>query len=216
MNQRLAISLTCLDGGMQYARVDAGSLTPIDDWPNGQLKTIYVRQKLFIPPEFTTQNFRSFHISGRIANQRTPPARIISVHPREHWDEATHELQIANDTATDVFGALLLRVQSPAYAGSLTFPVAFGFNRANCHYWVRALPDFVSAADSTTRSSSWPEEVKRRIPDEVYDARRGNDLGHHIFFVGNSGLGMSVSIRASLLGDSITLQVHIDGLVKWQ
>ncbi|CBX98726.1 hypothetical protein LEMA_P079650.1 [Plenodomus lingam JN3] len=31
MNQRLAIYLKCLDGNMQYARVDAGTLVPIDD-----------------------------------------------------------------------------------------------------------------------------------------------------------------------------------------
>ncbi|KAJ4376214.1 hypothetical protein N0V83_001496 [Neocucurbitaria cava] len=216
MNQRLAISLTCLDGDMQYARVDAGSLTPIDDWPNGQLRTIYVRQKLSIPPDFATPDFRSFHISGRRANQKTPPVRIISVHPRELWDEATHELRIANDTTNNSFSVLLLRVQSPGYAGEPTFPVAFGFNRSTCHYWIRAIPDDDSFVLDKIHTRPWPETVKVRIPDEVYDARRGSDLRHHIFLVGNSGLGMSVSIRAGLVGDSIALQVHIDGLVRWR
>ena len=140
MNQRLAITLTCLDGGTQYARVDAGTLTAIDDWPTGHLKTIYVRQKLTIPPSFTTPDFKCFSIQRRISNLATPAVRIINVTPRNAWDEASHELRIP-EHVTDFWGALLLRVQSATYAHSLNFPVAFGFNRATCHYWCKAVPE---------------------------------------------------------------------------
>ncbi|KAH7386038.1 heterokaryon incompatibility protein-domain-containing protein [Pyrenochaeta sp. MPI-SDFR-AT-0127] len=214
MNQRLAISLKCLDGSMQYARVDAGSVTPIDDWPTGQLKTIYIRQKLFVPPDFTTPDFRCFFIKRRVATLRIPPVRIISVHPRESWDESSYELRIPSN-AVEFLGALLLRVQSPAYAGSLSFPVAFGFNRSTCHYWVKVIPNFVSPANNATHGS-WLEALKRRIPNDVYDALRGTEVRHDIFIVGSSGLGINVSVQAGLCGDRIALQVHVDGLVKWQ
>lgn len=214
MNQRLAIRLRCLDGSMQYARVDSGTLVPIDDWPTGQLKTIYVRQKLSIPPTFTTRDFQCFHIGRRLSsNQPIPPVRIISAHPRELWDETTYELRIP-DTAPDMFGALLLRVQSPQYSRTL-FPVAFGYNRSTCHYWCKAVPDFVSTMDVRT-PGSWLGALRKRIPFEVFDALRGNDARHDIYLFGDSGLGINISIKAGLCRDSVALQVHIDGLVKWQ
>ncbi|KAF2126884.1 HET-domain-containing protein [Dothidotthia symphoricarpi CBS 119687] len=213
MNQRLAIRLICLDGGMQYARVDAGSVVPIDDWPTGQLRTIYVRQKLSVPPDFITPEFRCFHVGRRIANQTLPPVRIISVFPRELWNSETHELQIPNDT-TEAFGVLLLRVQSHTYAHSLNFPVAFGFNRTTCHYWCKAVPNFASAAAVGARRG-WQELVKEQIPAEVYDPLSGADVRHDIFVVGDSGLGINVSIKAGLCQDTIALRVNIDGLVKW-
>ncbi|KAI5378639.1 hypothetical protein J4E82_002525 [Alternaria postmessia] len=175
LNQRLAITLKCLDGGMQYARVDAGALVPIDDWPTGKLHTIYVRQKPSIPPDFTTTEFKSFHIRRRVSNQATPNVRIISVTPRNAWDETTHELRIP-DHVTEFWGAVMLRVQSAAYAHSLSFPVAFGFNRSTCHYWCKAIPNFTPPQDGQT-SGTWPQAVKRRIPDEVYDPLRGTDFG---------------------------------------
>lgn len=143
MRQRLAIYLKCLDGRKQYARVEAGTLVPMvddddDDGspPTGQLQTIYVRQKLSIPADFSTPEFRSFHIVRRIAARRLlPPVRIISAQPRELWNESTHELRIPA-TAPEVFGALLLRVQSPKYAHSL-IPIAFGYHRSTGHYCVR-------------------------------------------------------------------------------
>ncbi|CAN9222487.1 unnamed protein product [Alternaria alternata] len=174
LNQRLAITLKCLDGGMQYARVDAGALVPIDDWPTGKLHTIYVRQKPSIPPDFTTTEFKSFHIRRRVSNQATPNVRIISVTPRNAWDETTHELRIP-DHVTEFWGAVMLRVQSAAYAHSLSFPVAFGFNRSTCHYWCKAIPNFTPPQDGQT-SGTWPQAVKRRIPDEVYDPLRGTDF----------------------------------------
>ncbi|KAF2851723.1 hypothetical protein T440DRAFT_507139 [Plenodomus tracheiphilus IPT5] len=212
MSQRLAIYLKCLDGSMQYARVDAGTLVPIDDWPTGQLKTIYVRQKLSIPADFTTFEFRSFHVVRRIVStQLLPPVRIISAQPRELWNQGTHELRIP-DTAPEMFGALLLRVQSPRYAHSL-IPVAFGFNRSTCHYWCKAMTEFSSAVDVGS-PGSWLGALRRRVPLEVFDALRGSDVRHDVFIDGD--LGINVSIRAGLSGDSIVLQVSIDGLVKWQ
>ncbi|KAF1945966.1 HET-domain-containing protein [Clathrospora elynae] len=213
MNQRLAIRLACLDGAMQYARVDAGSLILIDDWPTGQLKTIYVRQKLSIPPAFTTAEFSCFHIRRRVSRDIIPPVRIISVSPHNAWDKAAYELRIP-DGVTVYWGALLLHVQAPTYVHALCV-VAFGFNRSTCHYWIKAVPDFVPSQDGITRGT-WPQAVKTRIPDEVYDLLRGGDVRQDMFVVGDSGLGINVSIEAGLCGDSIALQVQVDGLVKWQ
>lgn len=214
LNQRLAITLKCLDDNMQYARINAGTLTAIDDWPTGRLKTIYIRQKLSIPPSFTTAEFRCFAIQHRISYQTTPAVRIISATPRHAWDEASHELRIP-ENVTEFWGALLLRVQSPTYAHSLNFPVAFGFNRSNCHYWCKAISDF-SQSQNGQAIGTWPQTVKMKIPDEVYDPLRGNEVRSDIFLVGDSGVAVGVNIRAGLCGDSIALQVHVDGLVKWQ
>ena len=214
MSQRLAITLKCLDGGTQYARVDAGTLTAIDNWPTGQLRTIYVRQKLSIPPSFTTTDFKCFHIQRRISNQITPAVRIISVTPRAAWSEALHELRIP-ENVTEFWGALLLRVQSATYAHSLNYPVAFGFNRATSHYWCKA----VSVPQQSQNSYSigtWPQAVKVRIPDYVYDPLRGNDVRSDMFLVGDSDLAINISISAGLCGDDIALNVYIDGLVQWQ
>ncbi|KAH9866151.1 hypothetical protein J1614_008715 [Plenodomus biglobosus] len=212
MSQRLAIYLKCLDGNMQYARVDAGTLVPLDDWPTGQLKTIYVRQKLSIPANFTTSDFKGFNIVRRIAStQILPPVRIISAQPRELWDETTHELRIP-DTAPEMFGALLLRVQSPRYAHSL-IPVAFGYNRSTCHYWCKAMVGFSSSVD-VEAPGSWLGALKKRVPQEMFDVSQGTDVRHDVFIDGE--LGINVSIRAGLCGDGIVLQVQIDGLVKWQ
>jgi hypothetical protein len=213
LNQRLAVTLKCLDGGMQYARVDAGSLVLIDDWPTGKLHTIYVRQKLAIPPDFTTTEFKSFHVRRRVTSHMSPTVRIISVTPRNVWDETTHQLRIP-DQVTEFWGAVLLRVQLATYAHSLSFPVAFGFNRSTCHYWCKAILDFDPSHSGQT-SGTWPQAVKRRIPDEVYNSLAGNDVRNDMFLVGDSGLAINVDIRAGLCGDSIALQVHIDGLVKW-
>jgi hypothetical protein len=218
MNQRLAITLKCLDDGMQYARVDAGTLTAIDDWPTGQLKTIYIRQKLSIPPTFTTTEFKCFHIQRRITNQVTPAVRIISVTPRNVWDEASYELRIP-ENVTDFWGALLLRVQSATYAHSLNFPVAFGFNRSTGHYWCKAVP-VPSQSQNGYSIGTWPQAVKTHIPAHVYDALRGNDVRSDMFLVGDGdgggGLAINISISAGLCGDNIALKVYIDGLVEWQ
>ncbi|KAF3009949.1 hypothetical protein E8E13_011137 [Curvularia kusanoi] len=143
LNQRLAITLKCLDGLEQHARVDTGTLIPINDWPTGTLTTLYVRQAPSIPAAFATPEFAAFHIQRRFATQKTPPVRILSVFPRELWDAETHALRIP-ESAPKAFGVILLRVQSHAYAHSLSFPVAFGFDRATCHYWIKAVPDYVA------------------------------------------------------------------------
>jgi hypothetical protein len=131
MNQRLAIHLKCLDGGMQYARVDAGSLVAIDDWPTGQLRTIYVRQKLSIPPDFTAPEFSHFHLRRRMGNYGSPHVRIINA-PSYYWDWETYECRMTPDTP-EISAVWLLRVQSHTYAHSLTFPLVVGFNRKTCH-----------------------------------------------------------------------------------
>jgi hypothetical protein len=213
LNQRLAISLKCLDGGMQYARVDAGTLVPIDDWPTGQLHTVYVRQKLSIPPDLTTSEFRCFFIRRRISNQIIPAVRIVSVTSPHSWDKANHELRIP-DNVIEFWGALLLHVQSPTYEHGLK-AVAFGFNRSTSHFWCKAVSDFASSQDVQIRGT-WAQAVKGRIPPEVYDPLRGRDVRHDIFVIGDSGLGINVSIEAGLCQDSIALRVNIDGLVKWE
>ncbi|KAF1927545.1 uncharacterized protein M421DRAFT_421387 [Didymella exigua CBS 183.55] len=214
LNQRLAISLKCLDGLAQYARVDAGELVPMNDWPTGQLRTIYIRQNPSIPPDFTAPEFSSFHIRRRFANQRTPPVRIISAFPRELWDGETHEVRIPS-SAPKAFGVLLLRVQSHAYAHSLSFPVAFGFDRSTCHYWIKAVPDYV-APEGLGARGAWQAVLRRDyIPDECYDARRGGDVRRDMFVVGDSGAGIGVSIKAGLVGDRIALVVSVDGLARW-
>ncbi|KZM22047.1 uncharacterized protein EKO05_0007853 [Ascochyta rabiei] len=214
LNQRLAISLKCLDGLAQYARVDAGTLTSIDDWPTGQLQTIYVRQNPSIPPDFTTPEFSCFHVRRHFGNQTIPPVRIISAFPQELWDGDTHELHIPT-SAPKAFGVLLLRVQSHTYAQSLSFPVAFGFDRATCHYWIKAIPDYVAPKGLGTRGA-WQAVLRRDyIPDECYDARRGGDVRRDIFVIGDSGVGIGVRIKAGLVGDRVALLVSVDGLVRW-
>ncbi|KAF3039250.1 hypothetical protein E8E11_004345 [Didymella keratinophila] len=214
LNQRLAISLKRLDGLSQYARVEAGALVPINDWPTGQLRTMYVRQNPSIPADFTVSEFSCFHICRRFANQRTPPVRIISVFPRELWDIETHELRIPV-SAPKVFGVLLLRVQSPAYAHSLSFPVAFEFDRSTCHYWIKAIPDYV-APEGLGARGAWQKLLQKGyIPDEYYDARRGSDVRRDMFVVGDGGVGIGVSIKAGLVGDRVALVISVDGLMKW-
>jgi hypothetical protein len=218
LNQRLAIHLKCLDGDKQYARVDAGSLVPINDWPTGQLHTIYVRQKLSIPQDFTTPEFRCFHVSRWISNHRLPPVRIISAFPRELWNPDTYELRIP-DTAPRSFGVLLLRVQSHTYAHSMSFPVAFGFDRTTCHYWCKIVSNFTSPEGMGARGAWQAVLKKEHIPPEVYDPMQGTNVRHDVLIEGDGNvgiIGINVSIRAGLCGDRIALQVHVDGLAKWQ
>ncbi len=63
---------------------------------------------------------------------------------------------------------------------------------------------------------SWPEALRERIPRALWDARQGEeDVRHDLVVVGTTGLGINVSINAGLCADSIVLQVHVDGLMKW-
>jgi hypothetical protein len=212
MNQRLAIHLKCLDGNMQYARVNAGSLATIDDLPMGQLQTIYVRQKLSIPVAFTTPEFSRFHLRRRMGNHSIPHVRIIGA-PSQSWDANTYECSIPPD-APEVTYVFLLRVQSHTYAHSLTFPVAVGFNRQTCHYWCKAISDLATERDYNIMGG-WQDAAQRRIPKEVKDPSKGADVHHDLFVVEDGRIGIKIDIRPGLCGDSIALQVHIDGLVQW-
>ena len=108
-----------------------------------------------------------------------------------------------------------MRVQSHAYAHSLSFPVAFGFDRATCHYWIKAIPDYV-APERLCARGAWQTLLRRDyIPDECYDARRGSDVRRDMFVVGDSGVGIGVSIKAGLVGDRVALVISVDGLMKW-
>jgi hypothetical protein len=212
LNQRLAIHIKCLDGSMQYARVDAGSLVAIDDWPTGQLRTIYVRQKLSIPPDFATPEFSRFHIRRRIGNHNNPHVRIINA-PNFYWDWETYERRIVPDEP-DITALWLLRVQSHSYAHSLTFPLAVGFNSKTCHYWCKAISDMATDRDYDALGG-WQAAVTRKIPRDVRDPLKGADVHHDLIVLGDGKLGINIEIKAGLCGDSIALLVHIDGFVKW-
>jgi hypothetical protein len=63
--------------------------------------------------------------------------------------------------------------------------------------------------------SGWQAAVMRRIPKEVRNPARGAEVHHDLIILGDGKLGINIDIKAGLCGDSIALQVHIDGLVKW-
>ena len=212
MNQRLAIYLKCLDGGHQYARVEAGTLISIDNWPTGQLRPIYVRQKLSIPADFCTMEMRCFHVRRRVSNQSLPPpVKVTTAFPLSHWNAQTHELIIPS-TTMEFLGVLFLRAQSSPYGSSTAFQVIVGFNRRNKHYWCKALQR--SWPDMNVEPARWRAAIKKALPLEIDDPLLKNDVRHDIFVVGESGMGINVEIRAGMCGDHIALQVLIDGLVK--
>ncbi|KAL6711447.1 hypothetical protein ACN47E_004381 [Coniothyrium glycines] len=218
LNQRLAIHLKCLDGSLQYARVNAGALEAINDWPTGQMKTVYVRQKLFIPPSFRTSTFTSFHIRRRLTNQRLPPVRIVGIHPRQRWDETSHQFPILEQD-TESWAAILLRVQSTRYAHSMAFPVAFGFNKMTRHYWCKAVVDYASFVGTNTDLSDWSRglfPLLKREHSEIFDPLQGTEVRHDMIIIDHDSIVINVSIEAGLCGDSIALQVNVDGLMKWQ
>lgn len=212
MSQRLAIHLKCLDGSMQYARVNAGSVVAIDDWPSGRLRTIYVRQKLSIPADFTTPEFSHVHLRRRMGNHSIPHLRVIAA-PAQGWNRDTYECALDPGT-TEMTLMFLLRIQSHSYAHSMTFPLAVGFNRITCHYWCETISDMASERDYDL-NGAWRAAALRRVPRDVMNPMRGSDAHRDLFIVGDGSLGINVEIKAGLVGDSIGLQVHIDGLVKW-
>jgi hypothetical protein len=125
MNQRLAIYLKCLDTVNQYARVDASTLVPIDNWPTGQLRTIYIRQKLSIPTDFYTPEIRCFRIQRCITDRSIPPVRITSAFPPEHWSLNNYELRIP-PTSNTFLGVLFVRGQSSSYGIQRIFKLSLG------------------------------------------------------------------------------------------
>jgi hypothetical protein len=212
MSQRLAIQLKCLDGDMQYARVNAGSIVCIDDWPTGQTRTIYVRQKLSIPPDFATQEFSHFHLRRRMGNHSIPHVRVIGA-PSQGWNWETYECAMTPFTL-ETISVFLLRIQSHRYAHSMTFPLAVGFNRSTCHYWCKAISEMASERDYDL-NGGWRAAALRRMPKDVMNPMRGADAHHDLFVMGDGNLGINVEIKAGLVGDSIALVVHVDRLVKW-
>ncbi|KAJ4305832.1 hypothetical protein N0V90_001364 [Kalmusia sp. IMI 367209] len=211
LNQRLAIYLKCLDGGNQYARVEAGSLIPIDNWPTGQLRTIYVRQKPSIPHDFFALEMRCFHIQRRVTDRSIPPIRIMSVFPPSPWNPRTHQLTIPA-TTLEFLGVLFLRGQSSSYGSSAEFQVVVGFNRRYKHYWCKAVQ--CAWPDVGADALRWRAAIRKVLPMEIHDPLMKNDVRHDIFVIGESGMGVNISIRAGMCGDNVALQVLIDGLVK--
>lgn len=212
LNQRLAIHLKCLDGGHQYARVEAGSLIPIDNWPTGQLRSIYVRQKLSIPRDFYAKEMRCFRVQRLVANHSVPPTiKISTVFPPSSWNPQTHELGIPSSTL-EFFGVFFLRAQSSPYDSSTQFQVIVGFNRRTKHYWCKAIQR--KWPDVNVDPLRWHAAIRKALPAEINEPLLKNDVRHDIFVVAESGMGVNVEVRAGLSGDHIALQLLIDGLVK--
>ncbi|KAF1962252.1 hypothetical protein CC80DRAFT_542570 [Byssothecium circinans] len=216
MNQRLAIHLKRLDSSNQYARVDTSELVPIDNWPTGQLRTIYIRQKPSIPPDFYTPEIRCFHIQRRTADRSAsiPPIRITDAFPPESWSPENQQLSIP-ESSKDFLGVLFLRGQSPPYGESTNFQVIVGLNRKTKHYWCKAV--VYSWPRMDVDRSRWRAVIKKVLPKGVNDPDplMKSDCRHDIFVVpGDIGLGVNVCVRAGMWGDSVVLQVLIDGLVK--
>lgn len=211
MNQRLAIYLKCLDGVNQYARVDAGKLVPIDNWPTGQLRTIYVRQKLSVPQDFYTPELRCFHIQRRTSDRSIPPVRVTSAFPPDNWSHEKYELSIP-EASREFLGVLFLRSHSSIYGTSTNFQVIVGLDRKNRHYWCKAVDR--SWPDIRADRGRWRAAIRKVLPPGIQDPLAKTDVRHDIFVVGESSLGINVTIRAGMCGDCVALQVLIDGLVK--
>ncbi|KAL1592838.1 hypothetical protein SLS60_011254 [Paraconiothyrium brasiliense] len=212
LNQRIAIYLKCLDGGHQYARVEAGSLVPIDDWPTGQLRSIYVKQKLCIPRDFYAVEMRYIRVQRRFDNHAIPPTiKLASVFPPSAWNSQTHELAIPS-TTMEFFAVLFLRAQSSPYGSSTSFQVIVGFNRRSKHYWCKAIQR--KWPDVRVDPLRWHAAIKKALPMEIHDPILKMDLRHDIFVIAESGMGTNVEMRAGLSGDHIALHLLIDGLVK--
>ncbi|KAF2250968.1 HET-domain-containing protein [Trematosphaeria pertusa] len=211
MNQRLAIHLKRLDDANQYARVDAGTLVPIDNWPTGQLRIIYVRQKVSILHDFYTPEMRCFHVQRRVTDRSIPPVRITGAFPPENWNQEKHELCIP-ETSKQCYGVLFLRGQSSSYGYSTNFQVVVGFDRSSKHYWCKAVEH--NWPDPSVDHARWRSVIQRMVPEATRDPLLKHDMKHDIFVIGDSGLGVNVSIRGGLCGDSVALQVLVDGLLK--
>jgi len=211
MNQRLAIYLKCLDGANQYARVDASRLVPIDNWPSGQPRTIYVRQKPSIPPDFFTPEMLCFYVQRRVSDRAIPAVRIASVFPPANWNPATQQLAIP-PSSLEFLAVLFLRGQASPYGASTEFQVVLGFDRRSKHYFCKAVQCAWPALSADR--GRWRTAIRKVLPMATYDPLMKNDVRHDIFVVGDTELGINVSIRAGMCDDNVALQVLIDGLVK--
>jgi hypothetical protein len=212
LNQRLAIYLKCLDGGHQYARVEAGSLIPIDNWPTGQPRSIYVRQKLSIPRDFYAVEMRCIRVQRRVDNYSVPPTiKLSSVYPPSAWNPRTHEVAIPSNTL-EFFVVLSLRAQSSPYGASTPFQVVVGFNRRTKHYWCKTMQR--KWPDVNVDPLRWHAVIKKAVPLEINDPMLKDAVRHDIFVVGESGMGINVEVRAGLSRDHIALHLLLDGFVK--
>ncbi|OAG09555.1 uncharacterized protein CC84DRAFT_1137308 [Paraphaeosphaeria sporulosa] len=212
LNQRLAIYLKCIDGAHQYARVEAGSLIPIDNWPTGQPRSIYIRQKLNIPRDFFAIEMRCIRIQRRFEHHSvSPTVKISSVFPPLAWNPRIHELSIPS-TTLEFFAVLFLRAQSSPYGASTHFQIVVGFNRRNKHYWCKAMQR--RWPDVNVDPLRWHAAIRKALPVEINDPMLKNDVRHDIFVVGESGMGINVEVRAGLSGDHIGLHLLVDGFVK--
>jgi len=211
LNQRLAIYLKCLDTANQYARVDPSALVPIDNWPTGQLRTIYIRQKLSIPSDFYTPDIRCFRVQRRVADCSVPPLRITHAFPPEYWSQDNLELRIPESSKT-FLGVLFVRAQSSSYGHSTTFQVIVGLDRETKHYWCKAA-EFTWPALTADRGR-WKALITRRLSPAVFDPLMKHDARNDLYIVENSEVAVNVGVRTGLWRDCVVLQVLIDGLVK--
>ncbi|PSN66247.1 hypothetical protein BS50DRAFT_410470 [Corynespora cassiicola Philippines] len=206
MNQRLAIRIKCLDGADQCARVDAGSLVEIDDWPTGQLRTIYVRQKLSIPQSFFTPEMERIHLRRRHSAQWVPPVRVTGVYPPEQWDGESFELCIP-EKIKEFLGVIKLRVESTA------FQIILGFHRTSQYYWCKIVQRPWPASDAPDKD--WQTSLSNAVPPELRKPMFKDELQHEdMFIIANSGIAINISMRAAMLGDNVGIQLLVDGLAK--
>jgi hypothetical protein len=175
------------------------------------LRTIYIRQKLSIPPDFYAPDIRCFRIQRRTADRSIPPVRITGAFPPENWSQDNYELRIP---ATDntFLGVLFARGQSSSYGHSAKFQIIVGLDRGSKHYWCKAVEH--AWPEMTVDRGRWRATIRRLLPPSIFDPMMKNDARHDIFVVADSELGVNVSIRAGLCGDSVALQVLIDGLIR--
>lgn len=91
-NQRLAVSLRRLGGENQCARINPGTVICRNDWPTGELTTIYVRQKMIIPQDYFTPYFPAFCIQRRRSDSTVPSVRLLKVYPPGNWSSENRQL----------------------------------------------------------------------------------------------------------------------------
>jgi hypothetical protein len=209
--QPLVIYLKCLDGATQYARVNVASTIAMDGWMAGELRTMYVRQKLSVPANFTTKDFSHFHLRRRFSEHyKGPQVSLIGV-PNKGWDWSNYHQRIVA-SAFEMTAVFLLGVEQTG----LAFPVAVAFNPETGHYWCKTFAELVTNFTNPPRpwdGEDWRATVMRHVTKEVRTSLRGVEAHHDVFRFG--GLQIKIGVKAGLCGDTIGLQVHIDGLTTY-